>query len=68
MKPEPKEQTLEEWYESYLYQLAEAMTRHGGDFAKAIAKAFYVADKQNRETLVSAFYDLFHSYKHFIGR
>ena len=63
-----KERTAEELYEIYLYQLAKAMTCYGGSFAKKIAEAFYVADKQNRETLVSAFYDLFHSYKHFIGR
>jgi hypothetical protein len=66
MKPEPRELTTEELYEMYLFQLAEAMSKFGGSFAQAIALAFYRADKQNRETLVNAFYDLFESYKPFI--
>jgi hypothetical protein len=35
------------------------MEREGGSFAGHIARAFYVADTQNAEALLTAFDDLF---------
>lgn len=44
------------------FNAAEAMTRHGGGFAGAIAEAYYKADKTNKAKLESAFQDLFLSF------
>ena len=44
------------------FNAAEAMTRHGGGFAGAIAEAYYRADKTNKAKLESAFHDLFLSF------
>jgi len=38
---------------------ARCMENEGGSFAKHIARAFYVADSHNAETLVTAFEGLF---------
>ena len=40
-------------------QAARCMEREGGSFAGHIARAFYVADTQNAEALLTAFDDLF---------
>jgi hypothetical protein len=42
-----------------LLSAALLMERVGGSFAGHIARAFYVADTNNRERLLSAFDDLF---------
>lgn len=67
MNPE-RQLTPEELAEQRLYNLAEAMSKFGGSFAKAIAAAFYRADKNNRKKLLDAFSDLFDEYEPFIGR
>lgn len=41
---------------------AHVMERMGGGFAGHIARAFYAADKENRERLKVAFPDLFTRY------
>lgn len=45
------------------YDTITAMEKYGGGFARAIAKAFTVADPLNRKTLVEAFPDLFSRYR-----
>ena len=42
-----------------LHKAAQQMEKEGGSFAGHIARAFYVADSTNMETLVRAFDDLF---------
>ena len=42
-----------------LLQAAKCMENEGGSFAKHIARAFYVADTQNAEALLTAFDGLF---------
>lgn len=49
-----------------LLDLTQAMETFGGSFAKAIARAWHVADRQNRAILEHTFSDLFVSYRHFI--
>ena len=44
------------------WQAAKLMEAQGGSFAGHIARAFFVADSTNRETLLVAFDDLFVSY------
>jgi 2-oxo-4-hydroxy-4-carboxy--5-ureidoimidazoline (OHCU) decarboxylase len=44
------------------FRAAQAMHQYGGSFAKALAKAFYVADAQNQAKLVDAFPALFAKY------
>jgi hypothetical protein len=44
--------------ESQLHVAAMAM-QEGGSFANHIAQAFFIADKDNRARLLSAFGDLF---------
>ena len=41
------------------HKAAQQMEYEGGSFAKSIAKAFYVADKDNQQRLITAFDDLF---------
>jgi len=45
-----------------LLKAARLMEREGGSFAGHIARAFYVADSTNRQTLVSAFDNLFNEF------
>lgn len=40
----------------------EFMLAHGGAFASSIAKAWFVADEQNRKALEEAFEELFNTY------
>jgi hypothetical protein len=42
-----------------LWQAAKLMESEGGSFASHIARAFFVADTSNMETLVTAFDALF---------
>ena len=42
-----------------LLQAAKCMENEGGGFAGHIARAFYVADTQNAEALLTAFDDMF---------
>jgi len=42
-----------------LLSAAHVMEREGGSFAGHIARAFFVADLRNRETLLTAFDELF---------
>lgn len=42
-----------------LWHAAKLMEKEGGSFAGHIARAFYVADSTNRETLLTAFDALF---------
>lgn len=48
--------------ESQLYKAAHNMESYGGSFAASIAQAFFHADKDNRERLLSAFGDLFEKF------
>lgn len=41
------------------YKTAKRMQDHYGSFASAIACAYMLADQSNRETLLTAFADLF---------
>ena len=41
------------------YKTAKRMQDHYGSFASAIACAYMLADQNNRETLLTAFSDLF---------
>jgi hypothetical protein len=41
------------------YKTAKRMQDHYGSFASAIACAYMLADQNNRETLLTAFADLF---------
>lgn len=41
------------------YKVAKRMRDHYGSFASAIACAYMLADQSNRETLLTAFSDLF---------
>lgn len=45
-----------------LHKAAQQMEKEGGSFAGHIARAFYVADSTNMETLVRAFDSLFSEY------
>jgi hypothetical protein len=44
------------------HELALAMERHGGNFARKLALAYMAADEDNRRKLAEAFRDLFDSY------
>ena len=48
--------------------LVDAMEKFGGSFAKAIARAWSVADLDNRRKLRAAFGDLLALYKQFLDR
>ena len=45
--------------DSYYTKAAHNMERIGGDFAAALARAYYAADSRNRAQLVKAFEHLF---------
>ena len=49
-----------------MIKLAEAMTKYGGSFAKAIAQAIFRADPINLSKLEMAFGDLIVSYRRFL--
>ena len=51
--------------DSELYKAAYKMEKYGGSFAASIAQAFFHADTDNRERLLSAFGDLFEKYHRF---
>jgi hypothetical protein len=52
----------DEMSDQELHRAAQNMERYGGGFATAIAKAFYVADTDNRRLLLGAFGHLFEDY------
>jgi hypothetical protein len=44
------------------HELALAMERHGGHFARRLALAYMAADEDNRRKLAEAFRELFNRY------
>ena len=44
------------------HELALAMERHGGNFARKLALAYMAADETNRRKLAAAFRELFDHY------
>lgn len=51
-----------EMTDSELYKAAHMMDAMGGGFAAAIAEAFFRADSDNKQRIVSAFPELFERY------
>ena len=51
---------------SHDHRIVEAMSKYGGSFAKAIAKAALLADENNYNKLKAAFPELWERYERFV--
>ena len=51
---------------SHDHRIVEAMSKYGGSFAKAIAKAALLADEHNYNKLKQAFPELWERYESFV--
>ena len=51
---------------SHDHRIVEAMSKYGGSFAKAIAKAALLADENNYNKLKAAFPELWERYESFV--
>ena len=51
---------------SHDHRIVEAMSKYGGSFAKAIAKAALLADEHNYNKLKAAFPELWERYESFV--
>lgn len=51
----------------YRFKVVEMMERHGGSFAKSLAKSWMLADSDNRQRIEDAFDELFQTYRNMIA-